>query len=161
MEETVKQGPKGTAAEPQEERTFTQSEMNAIIQDRLARERSKYADYDTLKEKAAKLDEAEEAGKSELQKATERADALQAQLDAMSKADELRKVREKVSADTGVPAALLSADGEEACREQAKAILDFARQGNYPTVKDGGEITKKPVGSTREQFAQWFEQATK
>ena len=52
MAETVQQEPTTPAAQPQEERTFTQSEMNAIIQDPLNRERSKYADYDTLKEKA-------------------------------------------------------------------------------------------------------------
>ncbi|MFR8900877.1 hypothetical protein [Hominenteromicrobium sp.] len=71
MAETVNQETNGTAAETQEneQRTFTQAEMNAIIQDRLTRERGKYADYETLKVKAAKFNEAEEAGKTELQKA--------------------------------------------------------------------------------------------
>lgn len=59
----------------QEERTFTQAEMNAIIQERVARERGKYADYDDLKAKAAQYDEAQEASKSDLQKAVERANA--------------------------------------------------------------------------------------
>lgn len=57
MAETVQQEPTTPAAQPQEQRTFTQSEMNAIIQDRLNRERSKYADYEALKEKAAPLDD--------------------------------------------------------------------------------------------------------
>ena len=63
MAETVNQETNGTAAETQEneQRTFTQAEMNAIIQDRLTRERGKYADYEALKAKAAKFDEAEEA----------------------------------------------------------------------------------------------------
>ena len=71
MAETVNQETNGTAAETQEneQRTFTQTEMNAIIQDRLTRERGKYADYEALKAKAAKFDAAEEAGKTELQKA--------------------------------------------------------------------------------------------
>ncbi len=51
----------------QEERTFTQDEMNAIIADRLSREKSKYADYDELKKKALAFDEGEEASKTELQ----------------------------------------------------------------------------------------------
>ena len=56
MAETVNQETNGTAAETQEneQRTFTQAEMNAIIQDRLTRERGKYADYEALKAKAAK-----------------------------------------------------------------------------------------------------------
>lgn len=100
MAETVNQETNGTAAETQEneQRTFTQAEMNAIIQDRLTRERSKYADYEALKAKAEKFDEAEEAGKTELQKANEKADALQKQVDAFTKAEQLRTVRQKVSA---------------------------------------------------------------
>ena len=49
MAETVHQENTPAAGEQQTERTFTQAEMNAIISDRLTRERSKYADYDDLK----------------------------------------------------------------------------------------------------------------
>ena len=135
--------------------------MNAIIQDRLARERTKYADYDALKAKAQQFDAAEEAGKTELQKATERAEKLQQQVDALTKANSLRDMRSKVANATGVPESLLSGETEEACTAQAKAILDFAKPNGYPQVKDGGEITHKTTGSTREQFATWFEQAVR
>lgn len=40
-----------------DDKTFTQAEMDSIIEGRLARERQKYADYDDLKEKASKYDE--------------------------------------------------------------------------------------------------------
>ena len=72
MNETVKQEINGTAAAQQETRTFTQEEVNAIVADRLTRERAKYADYDDLKAKAGRTDEADT-----------RANALQKQLDAM------------------------------------------------------------------------------
>lgn len=156
MSETVNQDTQQTAAEP--ERTFTQSEMDAIIRDRLKREREKYADYDALKEKAGRFDAAEEAQKSELQKATERADALQAQLDSMLKADNVRKIREKVAHETGVPATLLNAEDEETCKAQAKAIMEFAKPGVYPAVPDRGEVHKAiGGGKTRDQFKDWFE----
>ena len=71
MAETVHQENTPAAGEQQAERTFTQAEMNAIISDRLSRERSKYADYDDLKAKAQQFDAAQEAGKTELQKANE------------------------------------------------------------------------------------------
>lgn len=138
--------------ESQGGRTFTQEEVNAIIADRLNRERSKYSDYDTLKTKAEQFDAAQEAEKTELQKETDRANALQAKLDAMNKATELRNIREKVSKDTGVPTDLLSGDTEEACSDQAKAILAFAKTGNYPKVKDGGE-THPPVMTKEEILA--------
>lgn len=99
MAETVHQEPTTPAAEGQQpERTFTQAEMNAIISDRLSRERSKYADYDDLKAKAQQFDAAQEAGKTELQKANEKAAKLQEQLDSMTKANTLRELRGKVAA---------------------------------------------------------------
>ena len=67
-------------------RTFTQEEVNAIVGKRLAEEKGKYADYDVLKAKADKFDEAEEASKSELQKATERANNLESELNAFKEA---------------------------------------------------------------------------
>lgn len=143
----------GSTAEP---RTFTQDEVNAIVGERLSKERAKYAGYDEYKAKAEKLDAAEEAAKSELQKATERADALQKQLEGLKKAETVRQVREKVAADTGVPVSLLSGDDEESCASQAKAILEFARPSGYPKVRDGGEVYHTGKRATRDQFADWF-----
>lgn len=138
-----------------ETKTFTQDEVNAIVGERLAREREKFADYESLKEKATKFDEAEEASKTELQKATERAEKAELELTTMKKAEELRSIREKVSAETGVPASLLTAETEEGCNEQAKGILNFKGETSYPTLPDGGEVQGTPKGTTKEQFAEW------
>ena len=35
-------------------KTFSQEELNAVVEDRLARERKKYADYEALKDKASR-----------------------------------------------------------------------------------------------------------
>jgi len=139
----------------QTERTFTQSELDAIIGDRLAREREKYADYEDLKTKASKYDEAEEANKSELQKATEKAAELQNRLDALTKANEVRDLRAKVAKEYGVPESLLTAENEDSCIEQAKALVEYAKPTSYPQIKDSGTV---PIGggSTREKFANWF-----
>lgn len=153
---TVEQA-NGTATASQGERTFTQAEVDEIIQGRLSKERAKYADYEELKAKALKFDEAEEAGKSELQKATEKAKALQARIDAMTKEAEISKIRGKVANETGVPVSLLSGTTEEECTAQATGILAFAKPGSYPSVKDGGEA-QVPTGKKTEQdqFADWF-----
>ncbi len=37
----------------------------------------------------------------------------------------------------------------------------FAAEAGYPNVKDGGDPNKTPTGSTREQFAEWFNQVMK
>ena len=71
----VEGGGKQPEGDGVEARRFTQQELDALIRDRLARDRQsrdgKYADYDDLKDKAEKYAEYEEAQKSELQKAQE------------------------------------------------------------------------------------------
>lgn len=152
--ETVNQ--EVNATQEQQEAKFTQADLDRIVKDRLTREREKYGDYDALKAKAEKFDEIEEASKTELQKATEKAKALQDELDAFKKAEGLRTMREKVAHDTGVPVNLLTAESEDACKEQAKQILEFSRPSGYPQVKDGGEVRTSGKKSTRDSFAEWF-----
>ena len=138
-------------------RTFTQEEVNAIVGKRLAEEKGKFADYEALKAKAAKYDEAEEANKSELQKATERANNLEAELNGMKKAEEIRQMKEKIANETGIPANLINGTTEEECKAQAEAIKAFATPNGYPKLKDGGEIPK-PTGTAKEQFADFMSQ---
>ena len=154
MSETVNQDVIETAET--ETRTFSQAEVDAIVGDRLKRERSKFADYDTLKEKAGRLDAIEEANKTELQKATEKVTALQDELNGLKHAESLRAMREKVSTETGVPMSLITADNEDDARKQAEDIIAFARPAGYPTVKDGGEVRNTGKATTRQQFADWF-----
>lgn len=140
------------------ERTFTQSELNAILGDRLAQERKKYADYEELKGKAEKYDAAEEASKSELQKEQEKNASLQKQLEAFQRADTERKLKEKVSQETGVPVSVLRGATEEELKAQAEEILKIYKPEtvSYPIVRDGGEPNKVKGATTAEQFAEWF-----
>ena len=154
MAETVNQ--EQTPAEP--EKTFTQAELNAIVADRLSRERGKYADYDQLKEKAAQFDAAQEAGKSELQKAQELAAQYKSQLEELTKATAARDARDKVASESGVPASLLTGETDEACKAQAEAILKFkGAVSPYPDTHDSGEHHPPAGGTTRDQFKDWYE----
>jgi len=56
----------------QGDRTFTQAQLDAIVGDRVQRERTKYADYDTLKSAAAQWEEHRKAQMTELEKAQTR-----------------------------------------------------------------------------------------
>lgn len=151
-QETVKQ-------EEAVEKTFTQAELDAIVTDRLKRERTKYEGFEDFKAKAMKLDEIEEANKSELDKAHERVSTLEAELSSLKKAAEIRAMREKVASETGVPMNLLTAETEEDCIEQANAIKAFAIPTGYPVVKDGGEVQHIGKQSTKQQFAEWANKA--
>lgn len=59
----------GGGAPPEFEPITTQADFDKRLGERLARERSRFADYDTLAEKASKYDELDAATKTELQKA--------------------------------------------------------------------------------------------
>lgn len=147
MNETVNQ------EQQQTEKTFTQAELDRIVGERLAREREKYSDYEAIKEKASKLDSIEEANKTELQKATERAAALETELNALKKEKEVKDLRANVAKETGVPENLLTGTTEEECKAQAQAIKAFADPG-YPTVKDQAP-QNAPTGTAKEQFTEW------
>lgn len=155
MAETTNTGT--PAPDTQPEKTFTQDEVNKIVGDRLVREREKFADYEAIKEKAAKFDEMEEAQKTELEKAQERANKLQSELDGMKAAEQIRNIRDEVAQTTGVPSNLLTADTKEGCEEQAKAIKAYTESNRpgYPSVRDSGEATTSTKGTTKEQFEDW------
>ena len=109
-------------------------------------------DYEDLKAKASAYDAAEEASKTDLQKATERANELQSQLDALTRANQERDLREQIAKETGVPASLLRGGNEDDLRAQAEGIKGFvtASKASYPTVRDGGETSTPSI--TREQI---------
>lgn len=127
-----------------EEKTFTQAEMDSIIEGRLARERQKYSDYEDLREKASKYDEYQEQIQTEKKKSEE----LQAKLSKLEKEDTVRQAREKVSKDMNVPVGLLSGEDEETCKKQAEGILKFAKGSHYPGVKGDKYETSKRSGDT-------------
>lgn len=138
-----------------EPRTFTQEEVNSFLAKDRKQMAEKYSDYEQLKEKAARLDQIEEDAKTELQKAQERAEKLQAEISAMKHTEEIRTIRDKVAQETGVPASLLTGDTEEACTEQANGILSFKTPSGYPTIKDGGEALTGGTLDARTAFTDW------
>jgi len=139
-----------------EEKTFTQAELDAVVKDRLKREREKYADYDAVKAKATKLDEIEAANKSELEKANEKAAKLEAELNGIKKAAELREMREKIATENNVPANLLTGTSEEECKAQVESIKGLLSANGIPTsVSDGGEPNHSGKVSNQTMFANW------
>ena len=130
-----------------EVKTFTQEEVNAIVEKRISRVKSTPpADYEELKAKAAKYDELEEAKKSELEKANEatarakaRADEAQAKYEALeAEVQRAKLVREK-AAEYGVDAEMLARmegdveDNAAYLKARDEAIPKFG------DVHDGGE----------------------
>lgn len=145
----------GTSQSP--EKTFTQEEMNAIIGDRLARMKAKYADYEDLKADAEAYRQQQEASKTEVEKLQEQVAALTKEKEAREAADKhaalVASYCEKYHIDPKY-ASLLTANDEEGMTKQAELLGEkFAE----PSARDGN----KPAGvapekSDAKEFAHAF-----
>lgn len=124
-----------------EQKTFTQEEVDDIIKKRLSRVKSDVpADYEELKSKAQKFDELEEANKTELQKATEQLEKLKSDIAKRDAQDKLRATKAQVSKDTGVPAELISGANEEEMKEFAEKVAKYAKRDSAPTIDHAGKF---------------------
>jgi hypothetical protein len=107
-----------------------QDELDRRVGERLARERQKFADYDDLKAKAAKFDEAQAASKTELQQlqdAIAERDAKLADLPRQARAEAIRfssKATAKGFLDPEDALTFLAADVDLSDDAAVEAALD-------------------------------------
>lgn len=100
----------------------SQADFDRIIGERL----SKFNDYDSLKAKATKFDEAEEAAKSELEREKDRADKAEAKA--------LTAERKAFAAEKGIPVELVTgATPQEWEASAAKALEWKGKPADQPT----------------------------
>ena len=126
----------------------SQEGLDKIVQTRLARERSKFSDYEELKAKAAKLDEAEESSKSEIQKAIERAEKAERELQSQSVESERLRV---IPADYQD---LITAGDAEGMEAQALKIQQLVKPRGPIVSTEGKQPSSTPSASDwlREKF---------
>ena len=136
--------PSGSGTQP---KTFTQEQVDSIVKERLARAKATPpADYDELKAKAARLDEIEDAQKSELERITEQATKAQASADDwQSKYEQLQAQRQheldvrKAASQYGIDADVLMRMGGDV-EENAKFLQGKeAARPKFGDMHDGGE----------------------
>lgn len=119
--------PKNTEPAEQQTRTFTQDEVNAIAATERRKAEERFAGYDDLKAKAEQFDAAQDAAKTDLQRATERAEAAEKRAHAL--------LVEAVAASKGVPASHIVGETREALEASAEQLLAWRGTGGTP----GGE----------------------
>lgn len=140
--ETEHQETAPTAEQKPAEKTLPQSEVDRIVKERLARQKQDFADYDDLKAKAQRLQEIENANKSEQQKAQERIDELTKQLaDREQQVTQatLTSLKATVAADRGVPAGSLTGSTKEELEASADQLIAW---------RDAAKPTRKPPAPT-------------
>ncbi|MFP3156331.1 hypothetical protein LQZ18_18285 [Lachnospiraceae bacterium ZAX-1] len=114
----------------------TQEELNRVIGERIARERSKYAGFEDLKAKAEKLDAMEEASRTELEKATKRAQELEAKLSAKEQEDKIRVLRSEAEKKHGLlPGSIIGASTPEDIEALALKFSEYAKSAGSPIIK--------------------------
>lgn len=109
----------------------TQEEFDRMVGDRLNRERAKFADYDDIKSKAAKLDEIEQASKTELEKERERAEAAEKR----AAQAERTSLQVRIATELGVPQEAVHGDDEEAMRTSAQRLVEWRDTNKKPAPK--------------------------
>ncbi len=133
-----------------EPKTFTQEQVNRMIQERVARvKHEEPADYAELKAKAERLDEIAEANKSDLQKATDAAAKAKATADEWKAKFEALEAEQARMASVTEFAAKFKVDAGTLSRmsgdveENAKYLADLeTARPKYPTINDDGESRK-------------------
>lgn len=136
----------------------TQEDLDRVLGDRLKRERAKFADYDELKAKAARLDELEAANKSELEKANERA----AEAEEVARKAAADALRLKVALRHGISdedaELFLTGHDEETLTRQAErlAAATSDRKKKGPVVPGEGSSPATAASDEREAARQLF-----
>ncbi|RJU01982.1 hypothetical protein D6T65_05010 [Arthrobacter frigidicola] len=127
----------------------SQEDLDRIIQARLDRERKRFADYDDLKARAAKLAKIEEANKSEAEKAEARAAAAEKRATEL----EVKALRAEVANAKGVPAALLSGSTQEELEAAADALIEFRGEQKAGPRSSSLNRVNGPAASNKEAQA--------
>jgi DNA repair exonuclease SbcCD nuclease subunit len=142
-----------TSQTAEEQKTFTQSEVDDIIKKRLSRAKSEVpSDYEELKSKAQKFDELENANKTELQKATEELEKLKGDIAKRDAKDKANALKAKISKDTGVPAELIAGADEDEMKAWAERVAEYAKKDTAPVLANAGKFasaTKPDTSSAR------------
>ena len=103
-------------AQEQESQSFSQDDVNRIVQERLQREREKYADYDDLKTAAERA--------QELEAQTQELTAKVAEFESK---EEHRKLVADVAETAGVPAGVLKGETKEELEAHAEVLKSLMK----------------------------------
>lgn len=126
-----------------EEKKFTQEDVDKIVQERLARERAKYADYDQIKSEL----EATRASHAELRVENMSLKSELAERDRTMKASELKLAKAEIAKKAGLSEALADRiQGATPEEMEADALRLAEAMGPGPAVGTG---TNPPTGAKR------------
>ena len=116
----------------EQERTFTKEELNNIVEERLARERKKYANFKEIKEAA---EQSEELSK-EVDKLKAQAQRIADENASLKHEKDVAEWKKAASKEFGIDPTILRGNTEEEIKAHAEQIKKTIA---YPKVELGGE----------------------
>lgn len=125
------------------QKTFTQEEVNALMGKTRKEERAKYAGYEQYKADSEELAKLRDKDKTELQKATERAEAAEAALAEREAKEAIAQAVREVAKATGVPEEALRGANREEIEAHAEALKPYFANGAAPVVDAGSPSTEQ------------------
>jgi hypothetical protein len=130
----------------------SQDDLTRVITERVNRERAKFADYTDLKTKAAKLDQLEQANKSETDKFSERIASLETENTAIKSQAVRSRIQAKFSVSDEDAELFLTGADEASLTKQAErlAARDTERKKQGNRVPKEGTSTKSGAEPMRE-----------
>lgn len=145
----------------------SQEDLNRALNERLTRERAKFADYNDLKAKATQFDAIAEAQKTELQRIQERADAAEKRAQALEAKQQIADWKSEIAKDpafAGVPAGVLRGTTQEELIAHAAELKALLPDPNASSVRHGAFIagegrTTTAVPSPAQEFAEIIQNA--
>lgn len=132
----------------------SQEELDKIVESRLARERQKFSNYDELKSKAAKFDEAEREKMTQAERDAQRIQELEAEMSTLR----LNEKAAEIAREFDIEPALLRGSSEEELRSHAELLsksLSAYRPAGAKVPGEGAQSNQvnSPGGDwLREQF---------
>lgn len=149
----------------------TQEELDQLISGELAQQKAeieaRFAGFDDLKAKAEQFDQAQEAGKTELQKLRDRAEKAEQDRDRLAAAEQERTAKAEqakqvagwaaeVAKAEGVPAELLRGATKDELQAHAKALKPVIAPQRHSDPNAGRTPTNEPDNSAREAIRKLF-----
>jgi len=130
-----------------EVKTFTQEQVNALIAQEKRKLGEKFADYDDLRAKAAKLDQLEQESKTELQKALDKAAALETELTAYKTKEQVAAWASEIVKGSDIPASVLRGSTKEELEQHFEQLKSLAPLKPTRTSAPAGQVTGSGQGS--------------
>lgn len=125
-----------------EPKTFTQEQVNALLAEQKRKVGEKFADYEDIKAKASKLDEIEQASKSELEREREARATAESELTKYREKEQVSQWAAEIVKDSEIPAVVLRGSTREELEEHFNQLKALAPQKPKRTPVPAG----KPAG---------------